>query len=205
MAENGQETEVKYYVQDLERIRRRLQEWEARLVQPRVLETNLRFDLSDDSLRAAGRVLRLRRDTEAKFTYKGAGQNSQGLLSRQEIEFVVGDFEKAKQFLEALGYHEVFLYEKYRTTYEFDEVEIMLDELPYGNFMEIEGANEGTIHSLSDRLNLNWDAAIGRSYTELFETVHRNMNLPFRDLSFANFAGIHVNPSDLQVHAADTF
>lgn len=204
MSEKNQETEAKFYVQDLERIQRQLQGWGARLVQPRVLETNLRFDLPDGSLRSEGRVLRLRRDTEAKFTYKGGSKNAQGLLSRQEIEFVVGDFDKAKQFLEALGYQKVLLYEKYRTTYELDEVEIMLDELPYGSFLEIEGDDEEAIHALSDRLNLNWDSAIDRSYTILFEDVQRNKNLPFQDLSFANFEGIRVTPSELQVQPADT-
>lgn len=204
MSENSQETEAKFYVRDLARIQSRLTEWKARLIQTRVLETNLRFDLPDGSLRTEGRVLRLRHDTESKFTYKGGSKNTQGLLSRQEIEFVVGDFGKAKLFLEALGYQQVFLYEKYRTTYELDEVEIMLDELPYGSFLEIEGEKEVAIHALSDRLNLDWNAAIDRSYTELFETVHRKMNLTFRDLSFANFGGVHVSPSDLQVRAADT-
>jgi adenylate cyclase class 2 len=203
MSSNGQETEAKFYVRDLDRIKKRLEQLGARVTQERVLESNLRFDLPDGSLRANGRVLRLRRDTEAKFTYKGAGKNAQGLLSRQEIEFVVSDFDKAKQFLEALGYQQVFYYEKYRTTYELDHVSFMLDELPYGDFVEIEGDKEEKIRALAKKLDLNWEAAIGRSYTELFDDVHKKMNLPFRDLSFENFANIKVSASDLQVRAAD--
>ena len=139
MSEGGQEREIKLYVLHLDQLVRRLQELQARLSQPRVLETNLRFDLPDGSLRAAGRVLRLRRDTEARLTYTGPGQNDQGILDRQEIEFVVDDFEKARKFLEALGYQQSMAYEKYRTTYERENVAIMLDELPYGKFVEIEG------------------------------------------------------------------
>ena len=60
-------------------------------------------------------------------------------MSRTEIEFGVDDFAKAKQFLEHLGYQSILVYEKYRTTYELDHAHIMLDELPYGNFIEIEG------------------------------------------------------------------
>jgi adenylate cyclase class 2 len=203
MSNNGQETEAKFYVQDLGNIKGRLKGLGARLVQERVLETNVRFDLPDGSLRVQGRVLRLRRDTEAKYTYKGAGKNSQGVLSREEIEFSVGDFEKAKQFLEALGYQEIFIYEKYRATYEVDQTSIMLDELPYGNFMEIEGETEATIRDLAEKLNLNWDTAIERSYSALFDDLHKKMNLPFRDLTFANFTGIHINASQLGVTAAD--
>jgi adenylate cyclase class 2 len=203
MSNSEQETEAKFYVQDLERISASLQDAKAHLVQARVLEKNLRFDLPDGRLRAAGQVLRLRYDTEARLTYKGENKNTQGVLSREEIEFVVEDFEKAKKFLAALGYQQVFYYEKYRTTYELDHIEIMMDELPYGNFVELEGETEETIRTLSKKLNLNWDATIERSYSALFEDVRKNMDLSFRDLSFENFANIQVNATHLGVQAAD--
>jgi adenylate cyclase, class 2 len=203
MSDSGQETEAKFYVSDLERIRSFLQSVNARLVQARVLEKNLRFDLPDGSLRAGRRVLRLRVDTEARLTYKGENKNTRGVLSREEIEFVVGDFEKAKRFLEALGYQQIFYYEKYRTTYEFDKILIMLDELPYGTFVELEGETEETIEVLSRKLNLNWDATIERSYSALFADVQKNLKLSFRDLSFDNFYDMKVDATDLGVKVAD--
>ena len=84
------------------------------MIQPRVLETNIRFDLPDGGLRSEGRVLRLRQDTAARLTYKGAGKNEQGVARPHEIEFTVEDFEKAKNFLEALGYQKLLQYNKYR-------------------------------------------------------------------------------------------
>ncbi|HEY9529653.1 MAG TPA: class IV adenylate cyclase, partial [Anaerolineales bacterium] len=140
MSTTGQETEAKFYVRNLSRVKSRLDELGARLVQQRILETNIRFDLPGAPMRAEGRVLRLRRDTGTKFTYKSASTNEQGVLSREEIEFGVDDYEKAKRFLEALGYQKLVYYEKYRTTYESNEALIMLDELPYGTFVEIEGS-----------------------------------------------------------------
>src|SRR5688500_3338172 len=118
MSESGQETEAKFYVNDLDKIITRLHELEALLIQERVLETNIRFDLPDGRLRSEGRVLRLRQDTDARFTYKSPSTNQQGVLSRTEIEFTVGDFEKAKEFLEALGYQKLIAYEKYRRSEE---------------------------------------------------------------------------------------
>ena len=203
MSDSGQEIEAKFHVRDLERTRKSLESLDAHLIQSRVLEMNIRFDLPGASLRAEGRVLRLRRDTEARLTYKGGNKNLRGVLSREEIEFIVEDFEKAKKFLEALGYQQVFYYEKYRTTYELDETLIMLDELPYGNFVEIEGETEETIRTLSARLDLNWDATIERSYSALFEQVHKSLNLSFQDLSFANFATIKVDATHLGVRVAD--
>lgn len=203
MADRGQETEAKFYVLHLDRIIARLHELEARLIQPRVLEINLRFDLPDGSLTSSGRVLRLRRDTQARLTYKGAGQNKSGVLDRQEIEFVVDNESKARQFLEALGYQQSMLYEKYRATYELENTSIMVDEMPYGNFVEIEGESVEQIQAVASKLNLRWTAAVASSYTALFDKLRKQLQLPFQDLSFDNFSGILVTPAELDVRPAD--
>lgn len=207
MSNNGQETEAKFYVLNLTEIERHLQDLGARLIQARVLEANIRFDLPDASLQSDRRVLRLRRDSEARLTYKGASTNEQGVLSRTEIEFIVDDFEKAKQFLEALDFQPIFYYEKYRTTYILQpsegSIHIMLDELPYGNFVEIEGETVESIRQVSDALHLKWNAAIGTSYSSLFKRVSQTLNLSFQDLSFEKFAGIQVTSEDLGVRVAE--
>ena len=207
MSASGQETEAKFYIRDLNRIKSRLHELNAHLLQERVLETNIRFDLPGARLRAEGRVLRLRRDTSTKFTYKSASTNEQGVLSREEIEFEVEDFDKAKRFLEALGYQKLVYYEKYRTTYALQPsegfVQIMLDELPYGPFVEIEGETVDAIHAIADQLGLNWNTAIATSYNTLFDRARRTLNLSFQDLSFANFADINLDATHLGVYAAD--
>ncbi len=66
-------------------------------------------------------------------------------------------------------------YEKYRTTYELDDALIMLDELPYGSFLEIEGETVEQIRDIAATLHLNWEAAIPSSYTALFESLRRRM------------------------------
>jgi len=198
-----QETEVKFHVRDLNRLQTRLETLGAQRVQERVLERNVRFDLPGGRLRSEGRVLRLRQDTASRLTYKSASKKEQGVLSREEIEFVVEDFEKAKRFLEALGYQKSAYYEKYRTVYELNETSIMLDELPYGDFVEIEGETVEAIHSAADRLDLDWAAAAGTSYLALFERVRRALQLSFQDISFENFTGIRVDSSHLSVHTAD--
>jgi adenylate cyclase, class 2 len=203
MSLSGRETEAKFYVRDLNRIKSRLLELDARLIQKRILETNIRFDLPGARLGAEGRVLRLRRDVDTKLTYKSASKNEQGVLSREEIEFVVGDFEKARRFLEALGYEKLVYYEKYRTTYELNDTLIMLDELPYGNFVEIEGETVDAIRAISNQLNLNWDTTVATSYNALFDRARKALNLSMQDLSFAEFAGINVDAAHLKVHPAD--
>ena len=214
-----QEIEAKFYVRDLKKIEARIQQLDARLIQPRVLEVNLRFDLPDGGLRSKGQVLRLRQDTEAKFTYKDAGKNEQGIIDRTEIEFMVGDFEKAKLFLQALGYQQILQYDKYRTTYSLESgsllsnirqqavglhnCHVMLDELPYGNFVEIEGEDIASIHNIAQQLKLNSQTTISTGYINLFENARRALGLTFADLTFENFIGIQVMPEHLQVQPAD--
>jgi adenylate cyclase class 2 len=203
MSARGQETEAKFYVHNLNRIKSRLDELGAHLTQERVFETNIRFDLPGFTLRAEGRVLRLRRDTDIRLTYKSASRNQDGVLSREEIEFTVEDFEKAKHFLEALGYQKLVYYEKYRTTYELKEALIMLDELPYGDFVEIEGETVESIRTIASQLGLHWDHAVATSYNALFDRARRNLNISLQDLSFSEFKNIKVKAADLGVHAAD--
>jgi len=199
-----QETEAKFFVLDLDRTRVRLQSLEAHLIQERVLEMNIRFDLPDSSLRSEGRVLRLRLDTEAKLTYKSGSTVQQGVLSRKEIEFVVEDFEKAKQFLEELGYQKLFYYEKYRTTYEFNDCHIMLDELPYGSFVEIEGENVEVIQTVAAKLILKWNAALGASYHVLFDQLcGKHPELNPRELTFSGLSGLNVTVKELGIRAGD--
>jgi adenylate cyclase class 2 len=200
---DGRETEVKFYVRDLPKIEASLKEMRARCIQPRVFETNLRFDLPDGSLRRAGRVLRLRQSNDIRLTYKGSSENRGGILTRNEIEFTVGDFESAREFLLGLGYRQIAVYEKYRTTYEIENLHIMLDELPYGSFVEIEGDNETEIRRTAIRLGLDWGAAIPTSYLALFERICTDRGLDPAKLTFAALESLSPDAKDVRVRAAD--
>ena len=198
MTKANREIEAKFYVRNLKAVEMRLLSLKARLVSKRTHETNLRFDTSTGDLKRDGRVLRLRRDDEIRLTYKEDGKLTAGAHDRREIEFTVGDFDSAKQFIEALGYEVIFMYEKYRTTYELDGSHIMLDELPYGNFVEIEGDLD-LLKPIAKKLGLNWDTAIPSSYAALFEHVCKVRGLKFHDLSFENFDGMKIDIKDLGV------
>jgi len=201
---NGHETEAKFYVKNLRKIELRLQELNAQLIQPRVHETNLRFDNANNDLRSTYRVLRLRQDEKARFTFKGPSEeNEGGILSRREIEFVIEDFESARQFLEAIGFEAVVFYEKFRTTYELNDIHIMLDELPYGEFVEIEGESVDAIHNIANLLDLNWGVMIKAGYHALFERVTEKYNLEPSQLSFAALERVKITADDLNIQAAD--
>jgi|SRR5271157_592651 len=203
MQQIGQETEVKFYVRDLPRIETRLRELGSSLLRTRTFEINLRFDTEDKRLQRAAQVLRLRRDAKAWLTYKGRGQVKDGVITRQELETEVDNFETAHQLLEALGFEVVFIYEKYRTVFSYEGNRVMLDELPYGCFVEIEGDPSG-IRSVAEQLHLNWQQAIPASYHALFERSAQILKLPFRDLTFENFLNLPVRGADLGLLPADS-
>jgi len=205
MASGEQELEVKFYVVDLTTFEKLLNQFGAKLVQPRTHEINLRFDTPDQSLTRSSKVLRLRQDQEARLTYKGPGEIIDGVRLRREIEFSVSDYKAAQSFLEALGYQVSFMYEKYRSVYNLDDVLVTLDEMPYGFFLELEGPNPELILSSSQKLGLKWEARINDSYTELFERVRRACGLKIRDLSFANFVGRQISPEMLDVKYSETY
>lgn len=199
----GEEIEVKLYVRNLANIQSRLLDLGASLLEPRAHENNLRYDLPDGNLRAGKRVLRLRQSGDARLTYKGPAEERDGVMARTEIEFTVGDFDAAKQFLASLGYVEVAVYEKFRTTYAMDSTHIMLDELPYGNFVEIEGPDTASIRALAVRLNLDFEAAIPASYLALFERLCTDRALDPSRLTFESLNHIHITPEMLRVRPAD--
>ena len=201
---NEQELEVKFLVSDLAGLARRLEALGAALVQPRVFESNLRFDDSKGSLTRGGQALRLRQDTRSILTYKGTGRVEGDVNVRQEIEFSVSDYGAARRFLEALGYQVTVLYEKYRTSYDLDEVHVVLDELPYGKFAEIEGPSSEAIQAAAARLGLVWALHSNDTYLGLFTRLRSTLRLNLRDLSFANFSGLTITPEELGIRLADT-
>ncbi|RJP51810.1 MAG: class IV adenylate cyclase [Anaerolineaceae bacterium] len=201
---NGRETEVKFFVNDLQKIELRLRKLKAQLIHPRAHEINLRFDDENGSLRRSSKVLRLRRDVETKLTFKGPSEEREGgVMSRREIEFSVGDFKGAKQFLEALGFMPVVFYEKYRATYEMNGVHIMLDELPYGEFVEIEGEDINMLMETAKALGLNWNAMVKAGYHALFDRVAEKFGLVSSQLSFEALESVRITADDMNIVPAD--
>jgi len=203
MSTTDRELEIKLYITDLPSLHQQLIAQGAQQVKPRQHEYNLRFDTPTGELSSTAQVLRLRQDTVARLTYKGPSEMQSGVRSRREIEFTVSDFEAARNFFEALGYQVRVIYEKYRTTYQLAGVEVTLDELPYGNFVEIEGPDTHAITAVADGLSLDRSASIAASYTMLFDHLRTVLGLTFRDLTFENFENVEVSPVDLGVIPAD--
>ena len=195
------EIEVKFYLRHLEDIRKQLIDHGALLKTNRLLERNLRFDTHDRELAEKKHVLRLRQDNRATLTFKRPrGQ----VETRDEVEVEIDDFEDGRKILEALGYTVTTLYEKYRETYQIDFIQVMLDELPFGCFVEIEGPSIESIRQMSDRLGLPWERRVQASYVELIDRIRRPHEIDFDEITFENFKGLaQVDPKLLGVLQVD--
>jgi adenylate cyclase, class 2 len=189
------ETEVKLYVPDLQTVAEALRAAGAVQETERVYERNVRYDDAERSLTPRGMVIRLREDQRIRLTYKDDGVVTNGINSRFEAEVEVSDFNTMEMILGKLGFTPYMIYEKYRTTFTLDGTEIVLDELPYGNFVEIEGTVE-QIEAVIARLGLGSAARQTGSYARLFERIRSKRGFTFTDLTFANFAGQTITPAD---------
>jgi adenylate cyclase class 2 len=198
-----QELEAKFYLRDLSALSGQLPAMGAEIIHPRILETNLRFDTPDGALQRQLKVLRLRQSHSVVLTYKGPAQVIEGASQRQEVETEVGDFDATQALLQALGFQVSRIYEKYRTEYRFNELVITLDELPFGDFIEIEGPAVAEIQQVAGRLGLDWTANITTNYLALLDRVKAYRDLAFRDLTFENFRGLKIAPEELGVRPAD--
>lgn len=192
--ENNLETEVKFLVADESALRARLEAAGAEQVRPRVYERNVRFDDEVGGLLEKGQLLRLRQDDAARLTFKALAKldRQSEAKVREELEITVGNFDTTAAILERLGFRAQQVYEKYRETFELGEVEVVLDELPFGRFVELEGSEED-IREAARQLNLPWEQRILDNYLLLMARAKTYYSLPFDDLTFENFAGRDVS------------
>ena len=183
MNARNEEIEVKFVVDDVADMRRRIVGLGATVKAPRTYENNVTFDTEEGRLRHGGRLLRLRRDRRNVLTYKEPlAQEDAEFKVRNEFEVEVSDFARAQAIVERLGFAASMRYEKYRETFSYRGAEILLDELPVGNFMEIEAARE-EIRSIAAALGLDFGARLRGSYGDIIEAVCDAYELPLRDLT----------------------
>lgn len=88
-------------------------------------------------------VLRLRKtDARTILTYKEKVETAGDFKHQIEFETEVSDVDATENIIEKLGYKLSVIYEKHRKTWHMGNVEVVLDELPFGYYMEIEGSME---------------------------------------------------------------
>jgi adenylate cyclase class 2 len=176
------EVEVKLPFDTVEAARERIASAGARAKSGRSFEDNAVLDRSTGPLADAGILLRLRRtDGRALLTLKRPVAGSHRHKVREEHETSIDDPDALMRILDALGLRTTYRYQKYRTLYELDGVELALDETPLGCFVELEGEPE-RIDAVAGRLGYGPDRYVLDTYLDLHERVARERGVARGDL-----------------------
>lgn len=180
------EIEVKFVIKDPDEIRLKLDL--MGIVSPgSVFEKNHRYDDLDSSLLKSKRLLRLRCDQKNILTFKKPSSiKNTDFKINEEIEVELSDFDQMEIILKEIGFFKVQSYEKHRETFIVKDAKILIDTMPYGIFIEIEGSEEA-IRNYTDILGLDWNKRITMNYLEIFANISKRLQLSFRDLTFENF------------------
>jgi len=92
-------------------------------------------------LNLGGCALRLRRvNGRAILTFKRRLPSKSAIKYQQEDEVSIGNPDAMEAILDSLGFQPGLIYEKRRTRWKVDDAKVVIDELPFGLFMEIEAS-----------------------------------------------------------------
>jgi adenylate cyclase class 2 len=141
-----------------------------------VFETNIIFDMMDGSYSSRGKLIRVRETDKGNvLTYKEKQGDDSQFKVRKEIETGVDDSEQMIEMLKYMGFVISFVYQKKRMYFTKDDIEITIDKLPFGNYIEIEATQE-QILNISKELNLGMTEISNMSYLALYYKVCREQN-----------------------------
>jgi adenylate cyclase, class 2 len=164
---SNREVEIKFRVENARSLKRKLRTAGFHVVTPRTHEMNTLYDLPGELLRNKKELLRLRKyGSEWTLTHK-AGKKTGRHSSRVELETSLGNGKKMNLILRALGYMPSFRYEKFRAEWTDGKGQIVVDEMPIGNFCEIEGPPRW-IDATAKRLGVDPSDYITKNYAGLF-------------------------------------
>ncbi len=179
------EVEIKFKIEDIKALIRKLRAAGFHLVTQRTHEMNTLYDLPGQPLRQRGEVFRLRQYGDRwTVTFKAKGKAGRH-KSRKEIETRVEDGRCFAEIVEATGFTPSFRYEKFRTEWTNGKGHIVIDETPVGNFGEIEGPARW-IDAVARRLEITPDQYITDSYAVLFLKWRQQTGSQATDMLFKN-------------------
>ena len=86
------------------------------------------------------RLRRVNRNESAYLTFKRRIPNKSPIKHQEEHEVTVADPEGMDWILKSLDFQPALVYEKRRTRWQVGAAKVVIDELPFGLFMEIEAS-----------------------------------------------------------------
>lgn len=181
------EVEIKFVLRDLSVLPSKLRQLGFTEETPRTYERNTLYDFPDSRLRSRGELLRIRKYGDYWIlTHKAKGTVGKH-KSRAETETRVTNGEQLAEIFLALGLEPCFVYEKFRAKWSDGSGEVVIDETPIGNFVEIEGEAEW-IDATARKLGVAHEDYIMESYGALFAAWKARTKSPAVSMLFAETA-----------------
>ncbi len=182
------EIEIKFRVEDVRELTRRLRAAKFRQVTRRTHESNTLYDLPGQPLRKRGELLRLRKYGNSWLLTHKAKSKVARHKTRVETQSGIDDGRAFEKILLALGYVSSFRYEKFRAEWSDGKGHVVLDETPIGFFGEIEGPARW-IDQTARRLGIDRQSYITESYAELFFSWKKRMRSAANEMTFRAVRG----------------
>jgi adenylate cyclase class 2 len=179
----NKEVEIKFLVEDLRSLRRKLRDNGFREVTARTHEINTLYDTAGRSLRTRDELLRIRKyGNRWIFTHKGKGTSVRH-KSRTETETEVANGGKLAGIVQALGFKPWFRYEKFRSEWTDGKGHVVLDETPIGIVSEIEGPPRW-IDATAKRLGVARQQYVTLNYVQMFFDWKRQTGSKAQEMTF---------------------
>jgi adenylate cyclase class 2 len=185
---SNKEIEIKFRVESLRALTRRLRAAGFRVVTIRTHEMNTLYDLKGQPLRKRGDLLRLREyGDDWVLTHKTKGKAGRH-KSRVEEETKVSDGRKMDAILRALGFQPAFRYEKFRAEWSDGHGHVVVDKTPIGNFGEIEGSSRW-IDRTAKTLGIRREHYLTDTYVGLFFAWKQRTGSKANEMTFRAIRG----------------
>jgi adenylate cyclase class 2 len=152
------EFEAKFLNINIDEVRVKLKGIGAELKTP--MRMMKRVTIDNGLMKSKNAFLRVRDEGDkVTLTYKQFDELS--VEGAKEIELAVGDFDKMIALLKVVGLPHRSFQESKRETWQFEDVEIMIDEWPWLKpYIEIESTSKERVKDFADRLQLDWSIAV---------------------------------------------
>ena len=167
------EIEVKFKIDEEDKIKEKLMNLGVSLCEP-YKQTTYGF-FSVDSIER-GIFPRIRDEkNNIVLTVKVKPKKETNYFERMEYSMKIGNAKEGEDILRVLGFDDIRVFEKIRQEGELLNTKIVLDELYFGNFIEIEGEKED-IENVIIKLGLDNKERITKAYLAL-EDDYKNGRL----------------------------
>lgn len=124
------------------------------------------------------RIKKYKGESGGLLTVKVKKILSSKYFQREELTMTVSDVKAARDILKILGYTKERIFDKIRENWTIPgkKIEIAIDELPFGFFLEIEGSPQG-IERMIELLGLSGKERIVKAYLRVYDDWRRNRGI----------------------------